>query len=288
VENFLPELHDAWIKELKLMQDLLGEVHDLDVLAETANRIRAYGSPEQRAAWRLLLLDERKKRVDEYRSRMTGKQSLWAEWRAGLPDGERLHAAILKKFEIWSALRDPDRAHTEAVLRTSTALFEFLGNEKLLASKEVNGVPSRDLLTVAVLGHEAGRPEKGKHHKKVVKVFEKLDVPPGWSELHLRIAGLVARYHTGAPPNGTQRQYATLRKAERDVVDRLAGVVRLADVIERERNGVIGELNISRNGVGVVLVATGIRERTRGAERIAAARYLLEAVCGVPIVVKAA
>jgi CHAD domain-containing protein len=288
VENFLPELHEAWMKDLKHMQDLLGEVHDLDVLAETATRIRAFENPQQLSAWRLNLQGERVKRVDEYRLQMKGPDSLWNRWRSGLPDGEQLRTAILKKFELWSSLRDPDRLHTEAVLRTSLDLFDFLLQEKLLTAKDVEGVSQRDLLTVAVWGHEAGRGVKGKHHKQVVKLFEKLDVPPGWSPLHLRIAGLVARYHTGAPPNGTHKDYASLRKAERDMVDRLAGIIRFADGLERERDGVVGDFNVRRNNGNIEVNATGIKPRTRAAERVAAARHLLESVCGVPIVMTVA
>jgi len=288
VENFLPELHDAWIKDLKEMQDVLGEIHDLDVLTETARTIRAFDTPEHRIRWHNAIVKERSVRLDRYRARMLGKDSLWLKWRAGLPSGETLRKAILKKFETWSALRDSDRLHTEAVLEFSQQLFDFLVGQKLLKAADVDGVSQRDLLTVAVLGHEAGRLKSGKHHKTVVKVFDQLDVPPGWSPLHLRIAGLIARYHTGAPPNETQKMYAGLRKPSRLIVDRLAGVIRLADALERQRDLATREVTIARNDGHILITAAGVHDRTRQAERIAASRHLLESVCGLPIVVRPA
>jgi CHAD domain-containing protein len=286
VENFLPELHDAWIKDLKEMQDVLGEIHDLDVLAETARTVGAYETPEQRRRWLSAIAGERSKRLERYRSKMIGKDSLWLRWRGGLPSGDMLRRAILKKFELWSSLRDADRLHTEGVLEFSLQMFDFLAAEKLLKFGDVDGVSQRDLLTIAVLGHEAGRGKSGKHYKAVVKVFDKLDVPPGWSPLHLHLAGLVARYHTGAPPNEAQKQYAGLRKSARVIVDRLAGVIRLADAVERQRDMAAREVSIARNNGNIVIAAAGVHDRTRQAERIAAARHLLESVCGMPIVIR--
>ncbi|MGZ4815612.1 MAG: CHAD domain-containing protein [Terriglobales bacterium] len=288
VENFLPDLHDAWIRDLKAMQDVLGEIHDLDVLAATARQIRAYTNPEERTRWRNVIVTERKARLEKYRAKMLGRHSLWTEWREGLPSGEKLRQAILKKFEVWAFLREDDHLHTEGVLDIGLKLFDFLSGEKLLPAMDFEGVSQRDLLTVAVLGHEAGRLESGKHHKAVVKVFEKLDVPPGWSALHLRIAGLVARYHRGAPPSDGHSEYRTLRKSAKNVVNRLAGVIRLADALDRARNGIGGEVVIGRNHDSVVLSAWGLPERTKEAEKIAAARHLLESVAGVAVVVKAA
>jgi exopolyphosphatase/guanosine-5'-triphosphate,3'-diphosphate pyrophosphatase len=286
VENFLPELHDAWIKDLKALQDALGEIHDLDVLAATARQIRAYANPEDRTRWHNVIVSQRNERLEKYRAKMLGRHSLWAEWRGGLPSGDALKEAILKKFETWAFLREDDHLHTEGVLDISLKLFDFLRGEKLLPSLEFEGVSQRDLLTVAVLGHEAGRLKKGKHHKAVVRVFEGLDVPPGWSTLHLRIAGLVARYHRGAPPSEGHAEYRTLRKSAKNVVDRLAGVIRLADPLERSRNGMGGEVTITRNHSAVMVNAVGFAERTREAERVAAARHLLESVAGVAIVVR--
>ncbi|HUN90316.1 MAG TPA: CHAD domain-containing protein [Terriglobales bacterium] len=288
VENFLPALHEAWIRDMKGIQDLLGEIHDLDVLTETALRIRAYDDLAQRTRWRSAITAERSKRLDKYRSRMIGRESLWMIWRSGLPSGEALRKAILKKFELWSSLRDPDRLHTEAVLELSLQLFDFYVAERLLKAAEIQGVTQRDLLTVAVLGHEAGRLKSGSHHKKVVKIFDQLDVPPGWQPFHLHLAGMIARYHRGAPPNEGQKKYAGLRKAARGVVDRLAGVIRLADSIERQRDLAAREVNIARNNGNILITAAGVHDRTRQAERIAAARHLLESTCGVPILVRPA
>jgi CHAD domain-containing protein len=81
VENFLPALHAGWGKDLKELQDLLGEVHDFDVLWQTAINIKAFPDAESRAWWRSLIVKERRQRLDAYRAKTVGSGSLWSTWR---------------------------------------------------------------------------------------------------------------------------------------------------------------------------------------------------------------
>lgn len=85
VENFLPGLFGRWATDLKRLQELLGEVHDLDVLWD---RIAALGSKhekERRSYWRPRIEKERRERTSEYLARMNRKPALWQEWRKVLP-----------------------------------------------------------------------------------------------------------------------------------------------------------------------------------------------------------
>src|SRR4029077_3611187 len=85
VENFLPVEHKAWSDDLKHVQDLLGEVHDLDVLWATALSCHIFADEESRKNWHARIVEERTKRIEEYREKTAGPDSLWNVWRAGLP-----------------------------------------------------------------------------------------------------------------------------------------------------------------------------------------------------------
>ncbi len=97
VENFLPSRHQQWAKNLRDLQDALGEVHDFDVLRAM---IRAHADipAEERLRWNTRIMEERQKRLDFYRQIMLGKNSLWNVWRAELPSGAALEEAALEKL----------------------------------------------------------------------------------------------------------------------------------------------------------------------------------------------
>jgi CHAD domain-containing protein len=93
VDNFLPRRYEVWADDLKRIQDLLGEVHDLDVLRATIRRNAARLDSSAVAAWIQKIDAERKTRLTELNSKLSGSQSLWLTWRAGFPLGHSLTVA---------------------------------------------------------------------------------------------------------------------------------------------------------------------------------------------------
>ncbi len=164
VENFLPREHAVWGADLKDLQDFLGEVHDLDVLWNTAAHISAFPDLESRSRWRQKLTEERSKRLDRYREKMVGKQSLWRVWRSELPSGPELRAAATARLRIWASYLDPDFLHSQRVAQLSLSLYDGLKQAGLMAQNHEHD--ARALLYAAALLHDVGKAKGDKSHHK--------------------------------------------------------------------------------------------------------------------------
>jgi Uncharacterized conserved protein len=250
VENFLPQQHARWGDDLKELQDLLGEVHDLDVLWSTAidSRVNAFPDLENRKRWRENLNLERNKRIARYRAKMVGKQSLWRQWRAELPSGLQLRAAATSRLRAWAGYLDPDFANTQRVAQVSQLLYDQLKNAGFIAgdhASETNtvthrsfpeaqtaltfDVDPRSVLQAAALVHDVGRVRGGKNHqKKSYKMIRALNRPLGISARELDLAATVARYHRGALPRPRGKIMQRLDMSDRPMATLLAAILRLA------------------------------------------------------------
>jgi len=91
VENFLPQNYEAWARDLKETQDLLGDVHDLDVLRTHVRRhSREFEQQQAVTEWLERIQSARAERLDKFLSKTNGKESLWLDWRSGLQGGNTL------------------------------------------------------------------------------------------------------------------------------------------------------------------------------------------------------
>src|SRR5262249_8485967 len=92
VENFLPQRYEVWSDDLKKTQDLLGEVHDLDVVRQQVRRHCAQMDRELVAGCVERIDRERKDFLQEFLSSTSGSASPWLTWRAGFQWGHVLVA----------------------------------------------------------------------------------------------------------------------------------------------------------------------------------------------------
>lgn len=283
VENFLPEQHLAWCDDLKELQDLLGEVHDLDVLWATAQQVAAFPDEEARSRWHSRIREERSRRVEKYRERMLGKTALWQVWRAGLPQGEQVEAAAMQRLKFWASSLDPDFRHSSHVTRLALQLYDGL----IGMGRIPKAADQRQVLRLAALLHDVGcSKDEKRHHKATYRLIARLKPPLGIGAPILHLAAAVARYHRGALPRAGQKALGGVPRSQRQVILTLAGILRLANSFDAGRDGRIPCLQVGQRNGFLIVAAQGYSARDRTAEGIAAARHLLEIVFRRPVMVK--
>jgi CHAD domain-containing protein len=285
VENFLPERHALWGADLKRLQDLLGEVHDLDVFWETLPEAGVAFDAEAQARWKAAIEQERGARLDSYRAEMAGRKSLWTVWRDGLPQGSRLEAAANAKLSAWAAFLDPDVAHSRHVGRLALELFD--GIAALGANGTFSNPASRRLLSTAALLHATGRSQGKKgHHKAAYRLISHLQPPLCWSKDELQRVALLARYTRGAEPSENHKGFARLEPPDRQAVRVLAGLLRLADGFDADHKRSVHHLEV-KNGRGFLLIRPdGWEETQENAAVIGGRKHLLEIALGRPVIVR--
>ena len=309
VENFLPVEHKAWSNDLKHMQDLLGEVHDLDVLWASALACHVFPDETSRKNWHARMIVERTRRIDEYRHHTVGPDSLWNVWRAGLPQGKQIQQIATQRMMLWAKALDPDFPHSERVSRLALQLYDGLLATGLLELS--SGADARSSLQVAALLHDVGKSQGNKgHHKVSFDLIRSHGAPLGWSQESLQRAALVARFHSGALPTRNHKALRDLLPDEQKITIQLAAVLRLANALDSAHDGHIRRVKFEsaklenvkpskRRTTGflrkparpgsneaLVIAAEGFEAGSPTAQAVAAERYLLETVLRRPVVVK--
>jgi hypothetical protein len=277
VENFLPSMYQGWEPDLKLLQDLLGEIHDLTVLDQMTVKNRSLFEEDAITAWRAKLENERSSRLDQYRLKMARKASPLRVWREGLPAEKDLRSTGLARLGKWASFVTPDFSPVRRTARLSLQLYDGLANCGLIGKDSL--IEDRFILHAAALLQEAGRFKKAQaYHKESFRMIRKISPPPGWTKRDLEFTALVARFHRRALPYPDHQKLRVYELPLRQSLIRLAAILRQANAFQAKPYRAIRRLQVE-NGPGFLVIrAEGFSDRDPINSKLSVARRFLEFV----------
>jgi|CXWL01.1.fsa_nt_gi exopolyphosphatase/guanosine-5'-triphosphate,3'-diphosphate pyrophosphatase len=164
---------------------------------------------------------------------------------AAYPDPRRRAVHQLARRYDWH------QGHSEQVARLALRLFDALRGLHGLEEAD------RELLEYAALLHDVGHHVSHRaHHKHSLYLIRHADLA-GFAPVEVTIMALVARYHRGVPPRASHRRFVGLTLADQLRVRKLAGLLRVADGLDRSHYQNVIELAVAiRKKRVVVTVST--------------------------------
>jgi exopolyphosphatase / guanosine-5'-triphosphate,3'-diphosphate pyrophosphatase len=161
------------------------------------------------------------------------------------PDVRRRSVIELAERSQWEA------DHSRQVAKLALSLFDQCKGLHGLGSRE------RSWLEYASLLHEVGlHISYERHHHHSYYLIKNGDLR-GFEPDEIDVIALVARYHRRAAPSRHHDGYGELTSELRRTVKVLSALLRVAESLDRSRNGVISGVEVRTRGRDVRLIAAG-------------------------------
>jgi exopolyphosphatase/guanosine-5'-triphosphate,3'-diphosphate pyrophosphatase len=140
--------------------------------------------------------------------------------------------------------------HSKRVARLALSLFD--------QTRPVHGLGSRERawLEYGSWLHDVGMHiSYERHHRHSYYIIRNGDLR-GFEPDEINVIALVARYHRRAAPSRRHEGYGDLPRNLRNVVKVLSAFLRVAEALDRSRNGAIGGVDVHIDGRDVEIVAS--------------------------------
>ena len=132
-------------------------------------------------------------------------------------------------------------SHSVEVRRLALLIFDE-------TNKKIKQMPERcrEYLGAAALLHDIGYHIDSKsHNKHSMKMILEQGLA-GFSEHEEKIIACICRYHRGSLPDKTEHEvYNTFDKKERKIVKRLAGILKIADGLDRGHLNLVKDIRLN-------------------------------------------
>jgi exopolyphosphatase/guanosine-5'-triphosphate,3'-diphosphate pyrophosphatase len=147
-----------------------------------------------------------------------------------------------------------DEPHALHVAQLALALFDALANSCDLKKSD------RKLLEAAALLHDVGYfIAYSSHHKHSYHLIRHAELF-GFTPRERELIAQIARYHRKAIPKRKHETFQALHEDDRQRVERLGGILRLADGLDRRRNSSVEAISCEFHGSAVTLRLSGAED----------------------------
>jgi len=287
VESLLPQQYELWSANLKQLQDILGEVHDLDVLRVILKHKATGEAAELLPEWERTIERQRGARLQDYRELAIGKDSVWNEWQQALPHGKRLETAASARLRATARAADAHPLRAAHISRLSVALFDALGRAR--TAPVFDDADMRRVLRAAARLCGISLKGAGKPPIKAARRFLlERPAPPSWTHKEWELLAWAVRYHRGTEPKTANNGFAALHEDQQANVRALAGVIRLARGLRKCNIERTSGFRVEKTAAAVLLHVPGLVDSAENAARLASAKHLLDTYLGKPLIVKPA
>lgn len=163
----------------------------------------------------------------------------------------------------------------------SMKLFELLQFEHKLSYEK------KDILQAASFLHEIGIfIDYSQHHKHTYYLIMNTDLP-GFSKYEKNLIALVTRYHRKNFPKPSHSEFQALSNEDKDIVLKLAAMVRIANALNRSHKSLVQEiLFVSADENNIVLEAIGRDDLSLEMWSVARSKFFFEAVFRKQLIIR--
>jgi len=155
-----------------------------------------------------------------------------------------------------------EQSHALHVAQLSLNIFDHLlpcFAEELHAA-DIDAARARQVLEAAAILHDVGYLiNYNAHHKHSYHLISHADLA-GWTSTEVQVIANIARYHRRASPSQKHRPFAALAQPHQHLVRILAGILRIADGLDRTHMQVVSSLTIKLKGKEAYMSVTALEE----------------------------
>jgi len=274
VESLLPTLHSGWAESLKRVQDILGNIHDLDVLAAMLKKARAEQPGDDGSDWLTRIERERHENMETYRQLALGQNSVWQSWQSGFPRQHRLRYAAARIAATRKSL-DRKPARSLSVSRISARLWSQLPTNKV--DNAFADAKQRRVLEASARLSGIRAPDAKKPREKSARTFLlKSPLPPGWSFQEWECVAWAIRFQRSSDPSARNKRFSRLSAEQQAKICLHAGILRMAVALQNCGVHSGAALHFENLPQGLLLHVAGVEDNPENAARFAEAKRLLE------------